>query len=92
VGSTQQRAPQDIEVLTQYKRIDLLNTPAQFALPGLREDPRGQQSLQRRLGCFIHTMHLLALENFGLQLEGGLKAIDDEPQRPVDLAELGVGL
>src|SRR5437764_1154772 len=37
-------------------------------------------------------MHLLALENFGLQLEGGLKAIDDEPQRPVDLAELGVGL
>src|SRR5438552_3075803 len=27
-------------------------------------------------------MHLLALENFGLQLEGGLKAIDDEPQRP----------
>ena len=35
VGSTQQRAPQDIEVLTQYKRINLLNTPAQFALPGL---------------------------------------------------------
>jgi len=35
VGSTQQRAPQDIEVLTQYKRIDLLNTPAQFVLPGL---------------------------------------------------------
>jgi hypothetical protein len=71
VGPTQQGVPQDIEVLTQCERIDLLNTLAQFALPGLRENPRGQQSLQGRLGRIIHPTHLLALANFGLELEGG---------------------
>jgi hypothetical protein len=35
VGPTQQGVPQDIEVFTQCERIDLLNTLAQFALPGL---------------------------------------------------------
>jgi hypothetical protein len=50
MGSTPQGVPQGIEMLTQRERIDLLDPLAQFALLRLRENPRGQQSLERCLG------------------------------------------
>ena len=92
MGTTQQGVPQGIELLTQRKRIDLLDPLAQFSLPILRENSRGQQTLQRRLGDIIHPAHPVALVNIRLELERGLKAIDDEPQRSVDLAQLLIRL
>jgi hypothetical protein len=44
--------------------------------------------LQGRLGDIIHTLHPVALGHVRLELEGRLKAIDHEPQRLIDLAEL----
>jgi hypothetical protein len=58
-------------VFTQRERIDLLDPLAECSLPILRQDSRGQQTLQRRLGDVIHPAHLFTLGNFGLELEGG---------------------
>jgi hypothetical protein len=78
MGPTPQGVPQGIELLTQGKRVDLLDPRARVTLPRLRENPRSQQALERRLGDIIHPAHLLALLNFRLELEGRLKAIDHE--------------
>ena len=58
-------------MFTQRERIDLLDPLAECSLLILRQDSRGQQTLQRRLGDVIHPAHLFALGNFGLELEGG---------------------
>ena len=48
--------------------------------------------MQRGLRGIIDPAHLSPIVLCGLQLHGGLKAIDDEAQRSIDLAELVVGL
>lgn len=48
--------------------------------------------MQWRLSLIIHAAHLLALGNFGLELEGRLITIDHQAQHPVDLAELLIHL
>ena len=60
VGTTEQGIPQGIEPLTEREWIDLLNPLAQIPLPILREHPRGQQTLQGRLGDIIHPLHPVA--------------------------------
>jgi hypothetical protein len=75
-------------VLTQCERIKLLDLRTQLALSILGQDSRGQQTLQRRLGDIIHPMHPFTLVDFGLELHGGLKAIDHQAECPVNLAEL----
>ena len=57
VGTTEQGIPQGIEPLTEREWLDPLNLLAQIPLPILREHPRGQQTLQGRLGDIIHTLH-----------------------------------
>ena len=45
MGTTQEGAPQGIELLTQRERIDLLDPLTEYSLPILRQNSRGQQTL-----------------------------------------------
>ncbi len=92
VGTTEQGIPQGIELLTEREWIKLLGPPPQILLPILREHPRGEQTLQGRLGNIILQAHPLALGHLRLELEGGLKAIDHQAQDLVDFAQLLIRL
>ena len=81
-----------IEVLTQCERIKLLDLRHQLMLSILGQDFRGQQMLQGRPGDIIHTTHSFTLVDLGLELHGGLKAIDHQAECPVNLAELKIRL
>jgi hypothetical protein len=70
-GSTEQGIPQGIELLAEREWIELPDPLPQLPLPVLRELPRSEQPLQRRLGNIILPQHPLALVNLRLEFEGG---------------------
>jgi hypothetical protein len=69
---------QSIKLFTQQEWIELLDLLAEAVLLILRQHSRGQQSLERRLGRIIHATHPIALEDFGLELEGRLNRVDHQ--------------
>ena len=86
-----ERLLQMFELRKQAQRIECLCDAKELLLLFCRQDPRGQQSLHGRLSLIVGASDLTALSFFRLELHGGLKTVDIDPQRPVEFGELAVG-
>ena len=81
-----------LELVEEVDGIENLDHLGQFLLLLGREYPRQQESLQRSFGWIIHTTNLFPVAFFREQLHGGLKAVDIQAQRTVELGQLTVGV
>ncbi len=86
-----ERLLQLFELREQAQRIECLGNPKELLLLVCRQDAGGQQPLHRRLRLIVGPPDFTALSLFRLELHGGLKTVDVDPQRPVEFSELAIG-